>query len=217
MEQNTNLLINVINNITVTNTILISIAIIVGSVEITVLLNKGIIFLINIWKYKNAPYENDYYVYKDIVGKFNSITEETPYRRFESIEFLRSFSPERSIRSIYINHWNYLNNTEFKKIKYKFKNKNLERKKDKLFKALDEFNLANTRYLDATEKSADFLELPQIHKNSNLSEDRKKEAIVDINSFCKSVSKLVEAYDDFVIACDDKFNFPIDKTPEERF
>ena len=46
MEQNTNLLINVINNITVTNTILISIAIIVGSVEITVMLNKGIIILI---------------------------------------------------------------------------------------------------------------------------------------------------------------------------
>ena len=85
MEQNTNLLINVINNITVTNTILISIAIIVGSVEITVLLNKGIIFLINMCKSKNAPYENDYYIYKDIIGKLNSITEETPYRTIYQI------------------------------------------------------------------------------------------------------------------------------------
>lgn len=54
MKQNTNLLINVINNITVTNIILVSIAIIAGSVEITVLLNKGISFLIGWIKAKNA-------------------------------------------------------------------------------------------------------------------------------------------------------------------
>ena len=95
--------------------------------------------------------------------------------------------------------------------------KNLERKKDKLFKALDDFNIANTKYLDATEKSADFLELPQINKNPNWSEGRKKETIEEITKFCKSVSKLVEAYDDFEIACNDKFNFQIDKRPEERF
>ena len=70
-----------------------------------------------------------------------------------------------------------MNNTEFKKIKYKFKNKNLEKKKDKLFKALDNFNIANTKYLDATEKSPDFLELPQINKNSNWPEDRKKKLL----------------------------------------
>ena len=69
----------------------------------------------------------------------------------------------------------------------------------------------------ARTESADFLELPQINKNSNWPEDRKKEAIVSINSFCKSVNKLIEAYDDFVIACDDKFNFPIDNTPVDRF
>lgn len=217
MAQNTNLLINVINNITVTNTILISIAIIAGSVEITVLLNKGIEFLVNLLKAKNAPYENDYYVYKDIIREFNSTGEDIQIGNFEPIEFLRDFSQEQRIKLTYIERLNYLNNSEFKKPKYRFKNKKLEEKKNKLFTTLNDFNIANTRYLDATEKSSDFLELPQIHKNTNWSRKRKEEAIIENTSFCDATKKLVEAFDEFVITCNDKFNFPIDKKPEKRY
>ena len=210
MEQNTNLLINVINNITVTNTILISIAIIVGSVEITVLLNKGIIFLINFWKSKNAPYENDYYIYKDIVGKFNSITEKTPHRRFESIEFLRTFSSEKHIRLLYIEHWKYLEDIEFNKPKYKFKNNKLEKKKCRLFEVLSSFNFVCKQYLDVKKQLNN-----KTIDNDSFSIDENDPKVKN-TTFCKEASKLVEVYDDFVIACDDKFNFPIEKTPVDR-
>lgn len=218
MEQNTNLLINVINNITVTNTILVSIAIIAGSVEITVLLNKGIGFLIGWIKAKNAPYENDFHVYNDIIHEFNRSGDDIEIGPFETIEFLRQYQTVTDIRSCYIYRLNDLNNSEFKKPTYKFKNKKLEAKKVKLFNALDNFNIASTKYLDASERSPDYLTLPRPHlKSDTYTPEREKEANKQIDAFFQAKNTLVNAYDEFVTACNDKFNFPIDKRPEERY
>ena len=211
MEQNTNLLINVINNITVTNTILISVAIIVASVEVTILLNKGISVLINLWKSKNAPYENDYHVYQSIVDKFNYINEISPARRFESIEFLRNFSSETYIRLLYFDHWCYLDNTEFKKAKYKFKNKNLENKKNKLFKHLKSFNTICKQYLNSNGQLSDI----KVDNDSRYTGIKIEKS--DIENFCKEAKKLVQVYDEFDITCNDKFNFPVNKKPEKRY
>ncbi|MBQ8251021.1 MAG: hypothetical protein IJY92_03820 [Alphaproteobacteria bacterium] len=211
MEQNTNLLINVINNITVTNTILISVAIIVASVEVTILLNKGISFLINLWKSKNAPYENDYHVYQSIVDKFNYINEISPARRFESIEFLRNFSSETYIRLLYFDHWCYLDNTEFKKAKYKFKNKNLENKKNKLFKHLKSFNTICKQCLNSNGQLSDV----KVDDDSRYTDIKIEKS--DIENFCKEAKKLVQVYDEFDITCNDKFNFPVNKKPEKRY
>lgn len=218
MEQNTNLLINVINNITVTNTILVSVAIIAGSVEITVFLNKGISFLIDWLKAKNAPYENDYHVYNNIIQEFNRSGDDFEIGSFETIEFLRQYQTVVDMRACYIYRLNSLNHTEFKKPIYKFKNKKLEDKKLKLFNALDKFNIANTKYLDVSERLPDYLTLPRPHLQSDTyTPEREKEANKQIDAFFQAKNALVNAYDEFVVACNDKFNFQIDKKPEKRY
>ena len=47
MGQNSDLFINVINNISVTTTIIYSVLIITVSIEISLILNKGLIFLVS--------------------------------------------------------------------------------------------------------------------------------------------------------------------------
>lgn len=218
MEQNTNLLINVINNITVTNTILVSIAIIAGSVEITVLLNKGIGFLIGWIKAKNAPYENDYHVYNSIIREFNRSGDDIEIGPFETIEFLRQYKTPDIIETKYINRLNFLNNCEFVKPQYKFKNKILENKKKKLFAVLDYFNIANTKYLDAWDMSSDYLTLPKPHHHSDTyTQEKENEANKQIEAFFHAKDDLVAAYDEFVMTCNDKFNFQIEKKPEEKY
>ena len=207
MEQS-NLLINVINNISVSNTIFISIAIIALSVECTLLMNKGIMFLFELVTSKWGIYEGDKTTYIKIYNNINSSGGEITIGDFEPMEALRNFDENSSTDVDYIDRLEELSCKEFKKPIYKFKNKSLEKKKLLLFKELDVFR-KHIYFLEDYDCNYTDFQLPQPCKHPKWSEEKKRDTFEKRKKFMKSKENLVKAYDVFVQACENKFNTKI--------
>ena len=129
----------------------------------------------------------------------------------DAMEFLRIGGIRDSIPSVFVDRLSELDNMEFQRPKYKFKNHKLEKAKKLLFFKLHEFMENYVEFFHTCgEHNLEAKLVSKIMRNG-------KEIRLDIHGFSHAVKELLDAYDNFVVCGNNIFNFEITSKPEERF